>query len=117
MTRILVCGGQKYQNADRIFQVLDRAVQNLGMTVMIHGGAKGADSIADGWARLHGIEVIAFQAEWDRFGKTAEPIRNAKMLSEGKPDCVIAFPGSWGTDDMIRKAHEAGVKVYEIDRL
>lgn len=117
MTRVLVCGGHNYTNADRIFKVLDRAVQNLGLTVLIHGAARGADSIADGWAKLHEVEVIAFPADFKRYGKTGGPIRNTQMITEGKPDICIAFPGGWGTDDMVKKAREAGLKVYEIDRL
>jgi predicted Rossmann-fold nucleotide-binding protein len=35
------------------------------------------------------------------------------MLSEGKPDLVIAFPGGRGTADMIRQAKEAGVPVRQ----
>ncbi len=117
MTRILVRGGTKYQNADRVFLVLDRAVKNLGMTVLIHSDAKGAESIAGGWAGLHGIEAVLFRAESTTYGKTAVPILNTKMLEEGRPNLVIAFPGGWDVDDLIHKAREAGVKVYEIDRL
>lgn len=117
MTRILVRGGPKYQNADRVFLALDRAVKGLGMTVLIHSDAKGAESIAAGWAGLVGVEAVLFRGETSTYGKTAAPMLNSKMLKEGKPDYVIAFPGGWDVDDLIRKAHEAGVKVYEIDRL
>ncbi|SCM79818.1 conserved hypothetical protein [uncultured Pleomorphomonas sp.] len=117
MTRIIVRSGPKYQNADRVFLVLDRAVKNLGMTVLIHSDAKGAESIAAGWAGLHGIETVLLQVDSKLYGKTSVPMLNSKMLEEGKPDYVIAFPGGWDVDDLIRKAHEASVKVYEIDRL
>jgi predicted Rossmann-fold nucleotide-binding protein len=36
------------------------------------------------------------------------------MLTKGKPDIVIAFPGGSGTADMICQARKAGVPVEEI---
>lgn len=44
-------------------------------------------------------------------GKAAGPIRNQRMLDEGKPDLVVAFPGGRGTADMVRRAKAAGVPV------
>jgi hypothetical protein len=44
----------------------------------------------------------------------AGPIRNARMLEEGKPDIVIAFPGGRGTANMIEQAHAAGVEVVQV---
>jgi len=41
------------------------------------------------------------QGEWDELGKKAGPLRNQRMLDEGKPDLVVAFPGGGGTKDMV----------------
>jgi hypothetical protein len=54
-------------------------------------------------------------AEWETLGRKAGPIRNERMLTEGKPDLVVAFPGGRGTAHMTRLAREAGVEVVEID--
>ncbi len=51
---------------------------------------------------------------WADYGKAAGPIRNALMLSEGRPRCVIAFPGGKGTRNMLKLAYQAGVEVVEI---
>lgn len=84
---------------------------------LIQGGAKGADRMAKLWAHEAGIPVSEFAvtpAEWHRFGKAAGPIRNKKMLREGQPDVVIAFPGGAGTAHMVKIAREAGVEVLII---
>lgn len=59
-----------------------------------------------------GFEVAACPADWKKHGKAAGPIRNQSMLTEHKPDLVIAFPlgESKGTRDMIRKAKAAGIE-------
>jgi hypothetical protein len=85
--------------------------QNL---LIIHGAAMGADRWADVWAARVNVPVKRFRANWDRYGKSAGPRRNQKMLDEGKPDLVIAFPGGSGTADMVDRARTAGIPVTEI---
>jgi hypothetical protein len=60
------------------------------------------------------IPCSVYMADWDGLGRKAGPIRNQRMLDEGKPDLVIAFPGGRGTADMVRRAREAGVEVVEL---
>jgi UDP-N-acetylmuramoylalanine-D-glutamate ligase len=60
------------------------------------------------------IPVETYEADWDTHGKAAGPIRNKRMLDEGKPDLVVAFPGGRGTANMISQARKAGVEVIEV---
>lgn len=114
MTRVLVCGGRDLQFAlwyRRIEKVLDAIG---GITAIIQGGANGADDMAGMYARAHGIPCEMFAADWKLNSKAAGPIRNQRMIDEGKPDLVVAFPGKKGTADMVRRAVAAGVNVMEI---
>lgn len=110
--RVLVCGGRNYQNMREVTRVLDGLAPQP--TLIIHGGAFGADSCASEWASKRGLPELRFAADWDRYGRAAGPIRNQKMLDEGKPDLVVAFPGGTGTADMVRRAEAAGVRVIEV---
>ena len=85
------------------------------VTHVIVGGAKGADTIAERWAREKSIPVTVYPANWDRDKKAAGPIRNKLMLTDGKPDLVVAFPGGSGTGNMIAQAVKAGVKVIPLE--
>jgi hypothetical protein len=107
---LLVCGGRHYRNAEAVRMVLDAALRS-GPVTIIQGGARGADKLAREWADDRAVECITFAAEWDRDGTMAGPIRNQRMLVEGKPDMVLAFPGGNGTANMIRKAQAARVLV------
>jgi hypothetical protein len=109
--RVLVCGGRDYTDRKAIYTFLDYLHAEHSFTVLIAGGARGADTIAAEWAREHGIGTRIFVANWVAFSKAAGPIRNAQMLTEGKPDLVVAFPGGKGTQDMIDRASAAGVEV------
>jgi hypothetical protein len=115
--RVLVCGGRDYEDYEGFKYILDGLLDlmnNLGETVLIHGGAKGADSMCDKYAKERfDITVERYPAQWIEYGKAAGFIRNKQMLVEGKPDCVFAFPGGKGTDNMIQQALKAKVKILQ----
>lgn len=80
---------------------------------VVHGAARGVDSIADEHAKALGYDVHPHPANWDEFHKAAGPIRNQEMLDEEHPDIVLAFHDdlthSKGTKDMVNKAVKAQV--------
>ena len=112
--RVIVCGGRELANAAFVWLNLDRIHAEKPFTHFMQGGARGADAIARDWAITKpGIEMYICKANWDKDGKAAGPIRNARML-EWKPDLVVAFPGGRGTADMVRQAKTAGIPVKQI---
>lgn len=120
--KILVCGGRDYHNKDKIYSVLydyaectDEYPLGKNIVTIIAGGAKGADSIAADWAITTWNRLLEFPANWDLHGGSAGPIRNKRMLEEGQPDLVLAFPGGRGTANMIAQARKAGVPVRIIE--
>jgi predicted Rossmann-fold nucleotide-binding protein len=114
MTRVLVCGGRDFNNPLTLVDTLFKIDKVEGITVVITGGATGADALAETWARATGKQFMVFKADWWKHGKAAGPIRNQQMLDEGRPELVIAFPGGRGTADMVRRARDAGLRVMEI---
>jgi hypothetical protein len=111
--RVLVCGGRDYNNAKSVFEGLDMLHSYRTISAIIHGAARGADRLAGEWARTRNILTTEFPADWDHHGRSAGPIRNQRMLDEGLPDLVAAFPGGAGTEDMITRARAAGIKVIQ----
>jgi hypothetical protein len=113
--RVLVCGGREgWQFRE---SALDKILSDRGpLTAFITGGGTGVDYYAWLWASRHcPHERIVFKADWKSMGKAAGPIRNQKMIDEGKPDLVVAFRGGRGTADMVRRAKLAKIEVIEID--
>ncbi|MDP9155326.1 MAG: DUF2493 domain-containing protein [Pseudomonadota bacterium] len=109
--RLLICGGRDFENRVWAFERLDRFHLKTPVTHVIHGAARGADTIAGEWADAHGIPCDARPADWERLGNAAGPARNTQMLREGKPDHVFALPGGKGTMNMVIQAKGAGVPV------
>jgi len=114
--RVLVCGGRDYDDRESLATVLDAAHQANPIECLIHGAARGADTLAADWALSHDVLCNAYPADWERDGRAAGPKRNQKMLDVGRPHMVIAFPGGKGTADMIRRAEAAKVPVVKITR-
>lgn len=89
-------------------------------TVVIHGAASGADSIAGWLAEERGLQVLPFpvtDADWDAHGKAAGGRRNQQMLDEGRPDFAFGyrtFGHSPGTDDMHRRLVEHRVPTKQL---
>jgi hypothetical protein len=95
-------------------ETLDVLNADHHISVVIHGAYKGADTLASDWARRRWVKELPFPANWKAEGKRAGPIRNQRMVAEGNPDLVVAFPGGDGTNDLITKAKAAGIKVIEV---
>ena len=83
------------------------------VTLLIEGGATGADILARRWALARGIEIATYLAGRDRYQHRAVPIRNSQMLREGRPELVVAFKGGRGTAHMVTIAAAALVPVLK----
>lgn len=112
MHKILICGDRKWSDKDKIKAEL--AQYDPADTIVISGGAQGADTLAAIVAFELGFRFKEFPAEWARYGKAAGPIRNQQMLDE-HPEFVLAFHSniseSKGTADMIARARRKGTPV------
>lgn len=113
--RVLVCGGRDYDDRERVFAVLDKLDKERDISAVIDGGATGADLFGFAWACSLDKIRHTFKADWATHGKKAGPLRNQRMLDEGKPDVVVVFPGGKGTADMRARAEKAGVPVLVVD--
>lgn len=112
MMRVIVCGGRDYADVECLFRHLDAFHKAQGVSCVISGAARGADTLGEAWANARGVAVARFPANWELHGKSAGPIRNAQMLAEGRADAVYAFPGGAGTANMVAQAKAAGVPVW-----
>lgn len=112
--RVLICGGREASREQRL--AVTRWVKGRLSRgdVVIHGAASGIDEAAGAAAKIKGLRIEAYPADWKTHGRAAGPIRNRQMLVDGKPDLVVAFPGGRGTANMVRQAREHGVAVEVI---
>jgi hypothetical protein len=109
--KVIICGSRTWSDWKPIREYIDSLPEG---TIVIHGGARGADSMAAACAKQRGLEVWEYPAKWTLFGKRAGILRNQAMLDE-RPVYVVAFTlnlaTSRGTRDMVERARAAGVPV------
>jgi len=115
--KVLVCGSRDWMNRDAIERELKKLPPG---TVIIHGAARGADTIAGEVAEQLGFEVRPYPADWETHGRSAGPRRNSLMLHEEHPDKAgvsidqgLAFTAdlerSRGTKDMVKRMRGKGI--------
>lgn len=141
--RLLVPGSRYWSNGAFMFDVLDKIHAETPITCIIEGCAPGADwwaghhipgwvkaspytdrlvrddSFTGGWALRRSIPSMHFPADWypsmtsGEFFRGAGPVRNKRMLVEGRPDRVVFFhedlPNSRGTKNMVEQTIKAGI--------
>jgi hypothetical protein len=69
--RVIVCGGRDYVDQAAVARHLGAFHARHGITCLMHGEARGADRLAARWGAEHGVEVLGFPADWQRFGRAA----------------------------------------------
>lgn len=81
-------------------------------SVILSGGARGADRIGELWAEQNGVPIERYSPDWNQYGKRAGMIRNDYMAQ--RADSLIALwdGQSPGTKNMIERAKKRGLKYH-----
>jgi hypothetical protein len=76
---VLVAGSRNYYDYNEFSDVMDYTHKKYNITEIVSGGARGADSLAERYAKENNIPIKVFKANWDMYGNAAGYIRNAEM--------------------------------------
>lgn len=108
-----VTGGRNYDDRERLYRVLDEVLLRFPSTVLVHGGANGADLLADLWARDRGLSTLLHLPTLGGLGERLYFLRNQRVVDNliGEGNVLVSFPGGVGTRDCVRRAKKAGLKV------
>jgi predicted Rossmann fold nucleotide-binding protein DprA/Smf involved in DNA uptake len=125
MKKIAVIGGRDFNN----YEIMEATLKQFEIDEIVSGGAKGADSLAETYAKNNNIPFKLFEAEWDNLEATPCLIRtkdgkkynalagfNRNKLLVDHSDYVIAFwdGKSKGTKDSIDYAKKTNKDVLTI---
>jgi len=122
--RVLVTGSREAQTAGaraaiaaQFDRLRDYANATGSRVVIIHGGARGVDSIAHAEAKKRHFATVVVYPQWDDYDSPAKAAydRNVQMVTEFQPAACLAFnAGTRGTQHQIEIAQAHGVPVREI---
>lgn len=91
---LLIVGSRNFDNFELLKEELDKIIADYDKTIIISGGAKGADYLAELYADRNHLGKIIMKADWNKYGKSAGYVRNREMhkfISEKKNRLCVAF--------------------------
>jgi len=111
MFRVVVAGSRDYNDylkAKKYIEYAISGVKDYCTMVFISGGCRGADMLGERYAKENGYKIARYPADWEKYGRSAGPIRNRKMADIS--DLVICFwdGKSRGTKSMIDYCRKIG---------
>jgi hypothetical protein len=85
--RAAIIGSRSFNNYKLVLETL-LGYENT-ITVIVSGGAKGADTLGERWAKEKNKETLIFYPDWGKYGRSAGFIRNKDIIENS--DIVFAF--------------------------
>lgn len=124
--RVIIAGGRSFNDRSMVDATMAMIVSQMKweISTIISGGASGADTLGEEWARSHAIPIERYEAQWRvpihhadgtvgyEIDRTAGVKRNEQMACVA--DALVAFPGGRGTADMVKRAHKHGLRIYNV---
>ena len=106
--KLLIAGSRSIVDCDLSEYIPD------GVDLIISGGAKGIDSLAEQYADSHGIEKLIIRPQYERFGRAAPIRRDEEMVCLCDMVLAIWDGESRGTRYTLDYAQKMGKKIIEI---
>jgi hypothetical protein len=99
--KLVIFGSREIED----MRTVENAMEACGMaskaTEIVSGGARGVDRLGERYARQRGLPCKVFPAQWDKYGKSAGPIRNAEMAKYADYGVAVWDGVSRGTAHMV----------------
>lgn len=109
-TKVIIYGSRTIVNYRILLDALKKS--NFEITEILSGGARGVDTLAIRYAKENDIPYKIYKADWNKYGKSAGPIRNKEMINNADALIAIWDGKSRGTADIIRRARRKGIRVF-----
>lgn len=112
--KVAIVGSRSFTDYKVFSDFMEDLTENehLAIEEIISGGAKGADSLAEIYAKDKGIPIEIIRPDWNAFGKSAGFIRNRDIIMRCDV-CVAFWDGySHGTKHDIDLCKEFGKQCY-----
>lgn len=100
---LLVSGSRNIKDKEFVFACLNNISKEYKIECIIHGDAKGVDTITKKYAYKNYINQRIFAPKYNIYGKKAPIIRNSDMVSFCDKGVCIWDGKSRGTKDTIDK--------------
>lgn len=103
--KLLIAGSRDYPTNGNFEAKMTELINLFGRPSEIVSGhcSTGPDKMGEAWAKGNNIPIKLFPADWDKFGKSAGPIRN-KHMAQYCDRAIVFWDGlSKGSANMINE--------------
>lgn len=114
--KLAIVGARTFNDTALFESTMKEYVSKHGLpSVVVSGGARGADELGKCWADAQGIPTLILKPDWKKHGKAAGVLRNTDIVNACTH--MIAFPSKTGkgTQDSIRKAKAQNIELLVIE--
>jgi len=108
--KLAIVGSRNFTSYKYFCQVIAQVKGEIAL--IISGGARGADTLAERYAKERAIPYLVFPANWDEYGKQAGILRNQDIVDNAEAMIAFLSPESKGTRDSIKRARIKGIPVH-----
>ena len=109
--KLAVVGCREFVDFEKLSKILDAEHAKTPISVVVSGGAKGADSMAEEWAKSRGLETLIFLPEWKKYGRAAAIARNRQIIDSSEKCIAFWNDACRGTRSSIELAKKKGIPV------
>lgn len=104
--KLAIVGSRTFDDLNKFHKIIQILKNNYTFSLIVSGGAKGADSMGEKYADDNNIPKLILKADWKKFGKRAGFIRNVDIIKNC--DLCVAFwdGNSHGTKHDIKLCKE-----------
>ncbi len=110
--RVVIAGSRDFPDYKTAKEYIDFCISRIrkeNEIIIVSGGARGADTLGEQYAKENGFKIEKYPAEWDIYGRSAGIKRNKIMVEVS--DYVICFwdgqsKGTKSTIDFARQLNK-----------
>ena len=83
--RVVVAGCRDFNDYKTAREYIDFCISKIkkeNELIFVSGGCRGADALGERYALENGYKIERYPADWEKYGKSAGPIRNKEMAQK-----------------------------------
>ena len=114
--KLLITGSRRATTQD--YAGLAAAIQKYapGATTILHGGAQGADQLAEQYAQAHGLPTVVIRPDYEQWPAKVAPLKRNHQLVDLADGVIALYKGKrkGGTAYTAKLAQDASKLLVEL---
>lgn len=108
--KTIIAGTRTFEDYDLLVAVVEES--GFDITEVVSGAASGVDTLGEKYAQENGILCTQFHADWNRYGRSAGPRRNAEMAEYAEALILLWDGKSRGSKSMLQEAKKRNLLYF-----